>query len=87
MFMTFCITLGCDVWVFLEGFNGGFYMGYGIIEKSSDIVTNIEAKLLKVEVATPDIREVVDMLEQGMEKRLGDFKEEIEDLCEVMFCL
>lgn len=62
-------------------------MRYGIIEKSSDTATNIEAKLLKVEVAMADIREVVDMLEQGMEKSLGDFREEIEDLCEVMLCL
>ena len=45
-------------------------------EKSSDIVANMKARLLKVEVAIANTQEAMDMLEQGIEKNLGDLKEE-----------
>ena len=60
--------------------------GKGKKEKSCDIVANMEARLLKVEVAMAYTREVVHMLEQGIEKDLKDLREEIQDLREGMLC-
>ena len=56
--------------------------GRGEKEKSSDTVANMKARLLELEVAIANTREVVDMLEQGIKKGLGDIREEIQDLRE-----
>lgn len=56
--------------------------GRGKRNKFIDIVANMEAKLLKVEIAMANTQEVVDLLEQDIEKDLGDLKEEIRDLHE-----
>ena len=55
-------------------------------EKSSDIVVNMEARLLKMEVVMADNRQVMYMLEQDIEKGLRDLREEIQDLLEWMLC-
>ena len=39
----------------------------------------MEARLAKVELAMADTREGVDLIEQGMEKGLGDLREQIQD--------
>ncbi|RVW76416.1 hypothetical protein CK203_056599 [Vitis vinifera] len=51
-------------------------------DKSPDAITNMEARLAKVELAMADTREGVDLIEQGMEKGLEDLREQIQDLRE-----
>ena len=56
--------------------------GRGKKDKSRDIVTNMEARLAKVEWAMADTRERLDLIEHGMEKGLEDLREQIQDLHE-----
>ena len=42
----------------------------------------MKTRLLELEVAIANTREIVDMLEQGIKKGLGDIREEIQDLRE-----
>ncbi|RVW79851.1 hypothetical protein CK203_041387 [Vitis vinifera] len=56
--------------------------GRGKKDKSRDVVANMEARLVKVELAMADTREGLDLIEQGMEKGLEDLREQIQDLCE-----
>ncbi|KAJ9682540.1 hypothetical protein PVL29_018458 [Vitis rotundifolia] len=56
--------------------------GRGRKDKSRDAISNMEARLAKVELAMADTREGVDLIEQGMEKGLEDLKEQIQDLRE-----
>ena len=58
--------------------------GRGRKDKSRDAITNMKARLAKVELAMADTREGVDLIEQGMEKGLEDLREQIQDLCEGM---
>ena len=44
--------------------------GRGRKDKSRDAITNMKARLAKVELAMADTREGVDLIEQGMEKGL-----------------
>ena len=43
-------------------------------DKSRDAITNMKARLAKVELAMADTREGVDLIEQGMEKGLEDLR-------------
>ena len=56
--------------------------GRGNKDKSRDAVANMEARLVKVELAMEDTRERLDLIEQDMEKGLEDLREQIQDLCE-----
>ena len=56
--------------------------GRGRKDKSRDAITNMKARLAKVELAMADTREGVDLIEQGMEKGLEDLNEHIQDLHE-----
>ncbi|KAJ9682242.1 hypothetical protein PVL29_018227 [Vitis rotundifolia] len=58
--------------------------GRGRKDKSRDAISNMEARLAKVELAMADTREGVDLIEQGMEKGLEDLREQIQDLREGM---
>ncbi|KAJ9689560.1 hypothetical protein PVL29_014977 [Vitis rotundifolia] len=58
--------------------------GRGRKDKSRDAISNIEARLAKVELAMADTREGVDLIEQGMEKSLEDLRDQIQDLREGM---
>ena len=58
--------------------------GKGKKDKSRDIVTNIEARLAKVERAMADTRGRLDLIEQGMEKGMKDLRQQIQDLHEGM---
>ncbi|KAJ9692901.1 hypothetical protein PVL29_011823 [Vitis rotundifolia] len=58
--------------------------GRGRKDKSHDAISNMEARLAKVELAMADTREGVDLIEQGMEKGLEDLRENIQDLREGM---
>ncbi|KAL6326229.1 hypothetical protein AAG906_001624 [Vitis piasezkii] len=49
--------------------------GKGKKDKSHDVVANMEARLAKVELAMANTREILDSIEQGMEKGLKDLKE------------
>ena len=51
-------------------------------DKSHDAISNMEARLAKVELAMADTREVVDLIEQGMEKGLEDLRKQIQDIRE-----
>ena len=51
-------------------------------DKSRDAVANMEARLVKVELAMADTREELDLIEQSMEKGLEDLREQIQDLRE-----
>ena len=44
-------------------------------DKSRDAITNMEARLAKVELAMANTPEGVDLIEQGMEKGLKDLRE------------
>ena len=46
-------------------------------DKCHDAISNIEARLAKVDLAMADTREGVDLIEQGMEKGLEDLREQI----------
>lgn len=50
--------------------------GRGMEDKSSDTIASMEAILIEVKIAMVDPWEVVDLLEQGMEKGLDDLREE-----------
>ncbi|KAJ9693691.1 hypothetical protein PVL29_009579 [Vitis rotundifolia] len=56
--------------------------GRGRKDKSRDAISNMEARLAKVELAMADTREGVDLIEQGLEKGLEDLREQIQDLRE-----
>ena len=56
--------------------------GWDRKDKSLDAIANMEARLVKVELAMGDTREEVDLIEQGMEKGLEDLREQIQDLRE-----
>ena len=56
--------------------------GKGMKDKSYDAITNMEARLAKLELAMEDTREGVDLIEKGMEKGLEDLMEQIQDLRE-----
>ena len=56
--------------------------GMGKKDKSLDAIANMEARLAKVELAMANTREMVDLIEQGMEKGLEDLREQIQDLRE-----
>ena len=56
--------------------------GRGRKDKSCDAITNMEARLTKMELAMADTREGVDLIKQGMEKGLEDLREQIQDLRE-----
>ena len=56
--------------------------GRGRKDKSRDAITNMKARLAKVELAMADTREGVDLIEQGMEKGLEDLRKQIQDLHE-----
>ena len=56
--------------------------GRGKKDKSRNVVANMEARLAKVELAMVDTREMLDLIEQGMEKGLEDLRKHIQDLCE-----
>ena len=43
-------------------------------DKSRDAITNMEARLAKLELAMEDTREGVDLIEKGMEKGLEDLR-------------
>ena len=58
--------------------------GRGKKDKSRDIVTNMEARLAKVERAMADTRERLDLIEQDMEKGMKDLRQHIQDLHEGM---
>ena len=58
--------------------------GKGKKDKSRDIVTNMEARLAKVERAMADTRERLDLIEQDMEKGMKDLRQQIQDLHEGM---
>ena len=58
--------------------------GNGKKAKSRDVVTNMEARLAKVERAMTDTREGLDLIEQGMEKGMKDLRQQIQDLHEGM---
>ncbi|KAJ9690623.1 hypothetical protein PVL29_013000 [Vitis rotundifolia] len=58
--------------------------GRGRKDKSCDAISNMEARLAKVELAMANTREGVDLIEQGMEKGLEDLREQIQDLREGM---
>ena len=58
--------------------------GRGKKDKSRDIVTNMEARLAKVERAMADTRERLDLIEQDMEKGMKDLRQQIQDLHEGM---
>ena len=51
--------------------------GRGKKDKSRDAVANMEARLVKVELAMEDTREGLDLIEQDMEKGLEDLREQI----------
>ena len=51
-------------------------------DKCHDAISNIEARLAKVELAMEDTREGLNLIEQGMEKSLEDLREQIQDLRE-----
>ena len=53
-------------------------------DKSHDALANMEARLAKVELAMVDTQEALDLIEQGMEKRMKDLREQIQDLPERM---
>ncbi|RVW53885.1 hypothetical protein CK203_101199 [Vitis vinifera] len=53
-------------------------------DKSRDAIANMEARLVKVELAMADTQEWVDLIEQGMKKGLEDLREQIQDLHEGM---
>ena len=44
----------------------------------------METRLAKVELAMVDTQEALDLIEQGMEKRMKDLREQIQDLPERM---
>ena len=44
-------------------------------DKSHDAIANMEARLAKVELVMADTREVVDLIEEDMEKGLDDLLE------------
>ena len=56
--------------------------GRGKKDKSHDAITNMEARLAKVELAMTDTQKWMDLIEQGMEKGLEDLREHIQNLCE-----
>ena len=49
--------------------------GRGRKDKSHDAITNMEARLAKMELAMADTWEGVDLIEQGMKKGLEDLME------------
>ena len=49
--------------------------GRGKKDKSRDVVANMEARLAKMELAMVDTREMLDLMEQGMENDLEDLRE------------
>ena len=51
-------------------------------DKSHDALANMEARLANVELAMVNTREMVDLIEQYMEKSLKDLREYIQDLHE-----
>ena len=51
--------------------------GRGRKDKSRDAIANMEARLVKVELAMVDTREGVDLIDQGMEKGIEDLREQI----------
>ena len=53
-------------------------------DKSHDAIPNMETRLAKVELAMVDTQEALDLIEQGMEKRMKDLREQIQDLLERM---
>ncbi|KAL6334922.1 hypothetical protein AAG906_023727 [Vitis piasezkii] len=60
---------------FLENSRDLLYIIVHRKDKSHDTIANMEAKLAKVELAMADTREELDLIEQGMEKGLGDLRE------------
>ena len=48
--------------------------GRGKKDKSHDALSNMEARLAKVELAMADTWEGIDLIEQGMEKGLEDLR-------------
>ena len=56
--------------------------GKGKKAKSRDVVTNMEARLAKVERAMTDTQEGLDLIEQGMEKGMKDLRQQSQDLHE-----
>ena len=48
--------------------------GKGKKDKSHDALSNMEARLAKVELAMADTWEGIDLIEQGMEKGLEDLR-------------
>ncbi|RVW76390.1 hypothetical protein CK203_056595 [Vitis vinifera] len=54
--------------------------GRGKKDKSHDAITNMEARLAKVELAMTDTQKWMDLIEQGMEKGLEDLREHIQNL-------
>ena len=51
--------------------------GRGNKDKSRDAVANMEARLVKVELAMEDTREGLDLIEQDMENGINDLREHI----------
>ncbi|KAL5801681.1 hypothetical protein ACOSQ3_033313 [Xanthoceras sorbifolium] len=49
-------------------------------DKSRDAASILESRLARIELAIADSRERLDVLEQCMERDIGDLKEKIEDL-------
>ncbi|KAL5801650.1 hypothetical protein ACOSQ3_033282 [Xanthoceras sorbifolium] len=49
-------------------------------DKSRDVASILESRLARIELAIADSRERLDVLEQCMERDIGDLKEKIEDL-------
>ena len=58
--------------------------GRGKKGKSYDVVANMEARLANVELAMANTREMLDLIDQGMEKGLEDLREQIQDFREGM---